>query len=268
MARVEEVRSGDARLEPYRALNDPARRRDVEARLGVFVVEGKLAIRRLLTSPYDTISVLVTPARWQDLRADVAVHRLDVLVADRALLAEVAGFDVHRGALALARRPEPLTPALVTASAQALVVCEGLNDHENLGALARTAWALGVDGLLLDPTCADPLARRSVRVSMGEILHLPFARLAPWPEGLRALAASGFTVIALTPADDALPIDAIEPPDRVALVLGAEGPGLTAGAQAAVTLRVRIPIRPTVDSLNVSHAAGIAIDRLVRRRHW
>jgi tRNA G18 (ribose-2'-O)-methylase SpoU len=148
------------------------------------------------------------------------------------------------------------------------VVCEGLNDHENLGALARTAWALGIDGVLLDPTCADPLARRSVRVSMGEILHLPFARVPEWPGGLAPLAAAGFTVIALTPAPDAVPIDTVAPPERVALLLGAEGPGLTAGAQAAASLRVRIPIRPTVDSLNVSHAAAVAIHRLVARPHW
>jgi tRNA G18 (ribose-2'-O)-methylase SpoU len=262
------VQRGDPRLDPYRALNEPARRRDLEIHLGVFVVEGKLAIRRLLASPYEATSLLVTPARLEDLRSDVAEHEVDVLVAHRELLAEVAGFDVHRGALALAQRPPLVGPEAVAASARALVVCEGLNDHENLGALARTAWALGIDALLLDPTCADPLARRSVRVSMGEILHLPFARMPAWPEGLATLAAAGFTVIALTPAADAVAIDTVEPPERVALLLGAEGPGLTAGAQAAATLRVRIPIRPTVDSLNVSHAAAIAFHRLARRPPW
>ncbi len=152
--------------------------------------------------------------------------------------------------------------------ARLLAVLEGLTDHENLGAIARSARALGVDALLLDPTCADPLYRRAVRVSMGEILFLPWTRISPWPDGLDQLRQAGITLVALTPAPDAMPIDelvASGPSGPMALLLGTEGPGLSAAALASCDLRVRIPIRAGVDSLNVGHAAAIAFHLLGRR---
>ena len=185
----------------------------------------------------------------------------------RALLAQVAGFDVHRGALAIAeRRPLPAT-ATVLERARSVAILEGLNDHENLGAIARSASALGIDALLLDPTCADPLYRRTVRVSMGEILSIPWTRLAPWPAALDDVRTAGFSVVALTPASTADPLtdalDALTGP--VALLLGAEGPGLSAGALAAADRHARIPMRSGADSLNVGHAAAIAFHALARR---
>jgi len=181
------------------------------------------------------------------------------------VLAAVTGFDVHRGVLALAGRLAPTTPGDLVAGARTIVVLEGLNDQENLGAIARSARALGIDGLLLDPTCGDPLYRRCVRVSMGEVLHLPFARIDDWPSGLwPVLEAAGFECIALTPAGDAESISTVQRAagDRVAIVLGAEGPGLSSALLAGAVRRVRIPITSDVDSINVGHAAAIAFDRL------
>jgi tRNA G18 (ribose-2'-O)-methylase SpoU len=143
-------------------------------------------------------------------------------------------------------------------------VLEGLNDHENLGALFRNAAAFGVDAVLADPTTADPLYRRSVRVSLGHVLRVPWTRLPDWPDGLASLKAEGFVLVALTPSADAEPIAALaaDPPARVALLLGAEGPGLSGAALAAADRRVRIPIAEGVDSLNVATAAAIAFHRL------
>ena len=158
-------------------------------------------------------------------------------------------------------------PALadVAAGAALLGVLEGLNDPENLGAVARSARAFGVDGLVLDPQCIDPYYRRTVRVSMGEVLHLPVARATDWPDDLGVLHEAGFETWALTPAADAADLWALDVPPRVAILLGAEGPGLSAAAIRASTRRVRIPIAPAVDSLNVGHAAAVAFAHLSRR---
>lgn len=265
MATLEHVDDpSDPRLLPYLHLTDVALRHRVEEREAMFVVEGKVAIRRLFASPYPVRSVVVTPARWADLAADLEPHDVAVYVVPRPVLAAVTGFDVHRGALAVAGRLEPHDPAALVARAGCVLVLEGIGDQENLGALARTARAFAADGLLLDPTCADPLYRRAVRVSMGEVLFLPFARLEPWPAALDRITEAGLTTIALTPAPDAEPIEevAADPPARPALLLGAEGPGLSAAALARADRRVRIPIHPGVDSLNVGHAAAIALHRL------
>ena len=149
-------------------------------------------------------------------------------------------------------------------SARVLAVLEGVNDHENLGALFRNAAGFGIDGVVLDPTTADPLYRRSVRVSMGHVLGVPWTRFPAWPEGLDEVRAAGFTVVALTPAPGSESIEdlAADPPERVALLVGAEGPGLSDAALAAADRRVRIPLSSSVDSLNVATAAAIAFHRL------
>ncbi|HEX9258933.1 MAG TPA: RNA methyltransferase [Acidimicrobiales bacterium] len=254
----------DPRLEAFTGLNDAAHRDRLERRLGVFVVEGVTAIERLLTSPYPVQSLLLSPAKHTRLAPLLAGVVIPVFVAEREVLARVAGFDLHRGALAVATRLPLPAPADLLRAAGCVVVGEGWNDHENLGAIARTATALGADGLLLDPASADPLYRRCVRVSMGEILRLPFTRLDPWPASLGLLREAGFTVVALTPATDALRIDELAPPGRVALLLGAEGPGLSGEARRAADVSVRIPMRAGVDSLNLGHAAAIALHRLAR----
>jgi tRNA G18 (ribose-2'-O)-methylase SpoU len=196
------------------------------------------------------------------------------------VVATTVGFALHRGVVAVADRPAPLDVDTVLAGAvgrrgasPVVAVLEGLNDHENIGALFRNAAAFGVGGVLLDPTCADPLYRRSVRVSMGHVLHVPFARLDPWPSGLRRVRDHGFVVAALAPhptgADGPPGASLRELADRavvagagVALLLGAEGPGLSEPALAAADAVVAIPMADGVDSLNVSTAAAIAFHAL------
>jgi tRNA G18 (ribose-2'-O)-methylase SpoU len=260
--------STDPRLDHYRDLRDADARRAIEAEHGLFVVEGISVIRRALQSEYRVRSLLLLAARAAELEPDLRDAQVDVYLADRAVLAGVAGFDVHRGALAVAERRPPATLRAVLSAAQVVAVLEGLTDHENLGAITRSASALGVDALLLDPTCADPLYRRCVRVSMGEILFVPWTRLAPWPTTLEEVRAAGFTLVALTPAADAVDLDAAlaATPGPVALLLGSEATGLSADVLAAVDVHARIPIRPGVDSLNVGHAAAIAFHADARLR--
>ncbi|MGH9112767.1 MAG: TrmH family RNA methyltransferase [Acidimicrobiales bacterium] len=254
-------------LDDYRALNDPERRRAVERRGGYFVVEGQLALEALLGSPYPVRSVLVAEPRSAAVAALVG-DRAPVVVRPDDELVATTGFAFHRGVLAAADRiRQPLLRDLV-AHARMVAVVEGVNDHENIGALFRNAAAFGVDGVLIDPTTSDPLYRRSVRVSMGHVLRVPWARLDSLPAGLDALRVQGFAIVALTPDARAEPIDVLSDevaaraatavPARLALVVGAEGPGLSAASLAAADRRVRIPIAPGVDSLNVATAAAIA----------
>jgi len=254
----------DHRLEPFMSLNDTARRDRIERRLGIFTIEGVTAIARLLESRYPVRALLLSPAKYDRLAPALSGAGAPIFVAEQEVLAGVVGFDLHRGAIAVADRlPLPSVEELIQ-RARCLVVTEGLNDHENLGAIARSAVALGADALLLDPTSADPLYRRTVRVSMGEVLRLPYTRLFPWPQRLTTLRAHGFTLVALTPAASATPIAEIAPPDRVALLLGSESSGLSPAVRVLVDAEVLIPMRAGVDSLNVGHAAAIALHRLAR----
>lgn len=254
----------DPRLAPYVALTDAELRRRVDEELAVFVVEGDLAIRQLAASPYPVRSLLVTPAKWERLAPALAGVDAPAYVASRAVMAEVAGFDVHRGALAVGGRLPLPEPAHLLAAARRVAVLEGLNDHENLGALFRNAAAFGIDAVLLDPTCADPLYRRSIRVSTGHLLRVPFTRLDPWPDQLSVLGAAGFALVALTPGGDE-PVTILDALDgRVAVLVGAEGPGLSRDALDAAAHRVRIPMAGGVDSLNVATAAAIAFHHCYR----
>jgi tRNA G18 (ribose-2'-O)-methylase SpoU len=285
---VEVQDSDDPRLDLYRLLNDPAARVRLEADRSVFVVEGRLAVERLLTSRYTVRSLLVDDHQVHSVSHLVAATRAlgaSVLVGSRAVVADTVGFALHRGVVAVADRPAPddaeqllrhVTRRTVPGGPVPLVaVLEGLNDHENIGALFRNAAAFGVAGILLDPTCADPLYRRAIRVSVGHILHLPFARLAPWPAALDQLRTAGFVVAALAPhpaVDRRVPavtltellasMSGSNPPVGVALLLGAEGSGLTPAALAASDVVVSIPMADGVDSLNVATAAAIAFHRL------
>ncbi len=176
------------------------------------------------------------------------------------MLLGVAGFDLHRGAIAAGQRRHPESLAAIATTTNRVAVLEGLNDPENLGAVARSARALGIEALVLDPTCIDPYTRRTVRVSMGEILMLRWCRAADheWPgDVFEALHASGFETWAMTPATDSDSIWQLTPPERLAVVLGAEGPGLSRQALDAAARRVRLPIDPDVDSLNVAAAAAV-----------
>jgi len=250
----------DPRLADYQSLTDVALRTRLEPPLGVFVAEGELVIRRAVAAGCRLRSVLLEP-RWLPGLAPVLdqAGEVPVYVATPALLQRVTGFHVHRGALASLVRPPVPAVEEVLRGARRVVVVEDVASSTNLGALFRSAAGLGMDAVLLSPGCADPLYRRSVRVSMGQVLVLPWARLSPWPGGLAELAAAGFRLLALTPDPAATPLQEIElgVDERVAVLLGTEGPGLSAAARAAAE-PVRIPMARGVDSLNVAAAAAIA----------
>ncbi len=254
----------DPRLVEVSGLTDAAARGRTEAEHGCFVAEGLLALEAVLGSPHPLRSVLVADNKIDRVSAlldgSPAATDVDVYVGSPALLRGVTGFDIHRGVVASAGRlPLPRPQDLLAATDRAVVV-EGVNDHENLGALFRNAAAFGVDAVLLDPTCADPLYRRSVRVSVGHVLRVPWTRIPAPPEGLGLVRTAGHTVLALTPAGD---VTAGQAAARwrhgpVAWMVGAEGPGLTDAALGAADARVRIPVADGVDSLNVATAAAVA----------
>ena len=280
----------DQRLDPYRDLPDSSGRMQREAASRLFVVEGRLAVARLLTSPYRVRSLLVddhqvAPAR--DLVEATQAQGAPVYVAPRSVVARTVGFALHRGVVAVADRPPPNDALAVLAAVcarpraagavQVVAVLEGLNDHENIGALFRNAAAFGVGAVLLDPTCADPLYRRSIRVSVGHVLHMPFARVTPWPGSLDQVRARGFLIAALAPrpADSGKATAELsvlralattrDSPDGVAIILGAEGNGLSPAALAAADVVVSIRMADGVDSLNVATAAAIAFHAVADR---
>jgi tRNA G18 (ribose-2'-O)-methylase SpoU len=250
----------DVLLADYVGLTDMALRARREPAEGLFIAEGDKVIRRALDAGYAMRSMLLEE-KWLPAMADV-VEAVDapVYLATLPVLEAVTGYSVHRGALAaMARRPA-LDALALAAVSRRLVVLEEVNNHTNIGAVLRCAAGLGVDAVLLDPRCADPLYRRSVKVSMGAVFAVPWARLAPWPGALADVRDLGFTLLALTPEAAATSVAELAPDvtDRAALMLGAEGPGLSAGALAAADLRVRIPMAAGVDSLNVAAAAAVA----------
>jgi tRNA G18 (ribose-2'-O)-methylase SpoU len=256
----------DARLGDYACLSDPQLRKRYEHRVGVFIAEGPNVVRELVSSTYTVKSLLLMPHRLDDLADEVAAVDGPVFVADRELVREVVRFPNHQGALGCGwRRPLP-DRAGVLRDAHTIVVLEETNDPANLGAIFRSARALGVDGVLMGPRCADPLYRRTVRTSMGHVLHVPYADLGPVDAGLAALRQQGFRILALTPDPYATDIADLATGQRSALVLGAEGPGLTDAAVTAADIAVRVPIHPAVDSLNVAVTAGIAFHQLARGR--
>lgn len=250
----------DPRLDDFRDLTKADRRPDRPGGRGLVIAEGTVVVRRLVASTYPIRCLLGTHRRFDELQCDLAAVDAPYLVASAELMAEVVGFHLNRGVLATADRVEfPPVPELLD-SASSVVLLEGVGDHENLGAIFRNAAALGISAVLLGDGCADPLYRRSVRVSMGTVLLVPFARLdGEWPIPAELLRSKGFTVVALTPRLSATPLRRAGLAGRmVALLLGSEGPGLTDAALASADLQVRIPMAPGVDSLNVATAGAIA----------
>ncbi|HEU5475459.1 MAG TPA: RNA methyltransferase [Actinophytocola sp.] len=263
MAREIEVTDpADPRLADFRDLTRADRRPDRPGGKGLVIAEGVLVVLRLLASPYPPRAVFGTARRIDELAAALADVDIPAYVTSAELMAEVVGFHLNRGVLAVADRVPPTAAEELVGRARRLAVLEGVGDHENLGALFRNAAAFGVDAVLLGPGCADPLYRRSVRVSMGHVLAVPFARLEPWPAGLKWLRDQDFRVLALTPGG-ALPLlAAADGAARVAVLLGSEGPGLSAEAIEAADVAVRIPMAPGVDSLNVATAGAVAFHAL------
>ena len=260
----------DPRLDDFRIVSDPALMRDRE----LFVAEGRLAVERLLASRFRARSLLVIESALAGLASSLAAVRddreVDVYVTDSAQLRRVTGFRFHRGCLALGERPAPgdgdaeLPPA---APRRPLVVLEGVSDPDNVGSIFRNAAAFGAAGVLLSPACADPLYRKAIRTSMGTTLQLPFRVAGAWPGVLARVRDAGARVVALTPLEPATGIEAFVRRVRgsaegFALLLGNEGDGVSRAALDLCDERVRIDIEPAVDSLNVAHAAAIALQRI------
>jgi tRNA G18 (ribose-2'-O)-methylase SpoU len=257
----------DPRLADYRDLRDVELRKHLEAEHGLFLAEGEKVVRRAVESGFAPRSFLMAP-RWLDGLADVLDSSdAPCFVMSEALAEQVTGFHVHRGALAsLARRPLPSVDE-VLAGARTVVVLEDIVDHTNVGAAFRSAAALGIDAVLLAPRCADPLYRRAVKVAMGAVFTVPYARLESWYDAMPRLSRAGFTTVALTLAEDATAIeDAVDGLDRVALVLGSEGHGLSPRWETTADRRAVIPMRPGIDSLNVAAASAVACYVTARRQ--
>lgn len=250
----------DPRLHDFVALTDVALRSRREPEGGLFIGEGEKVIRRALAAGCEPRQVVVTERWVYSVTAWLAGVDVDVAVVSDELAERVTGYRVHRGALASFRRPRERSSTDVLAGARTVAVLEDVNDHANIGAVFRAAAGLGIDGVLLSPRCADPLYRRSLKVSMGAVLSVPWARLGPWPRALEEVREAGFRVLALTPADDALPLSDVgrNGLERCALLLGSEGDGLTDRSMARADLRVRIPMARGTDSLNVGAAAAVA----------
>ena len=260
VAAVREVTDpDDDRLADFRDLTTADRRPDRPGGRGLVLAEGAVVVRRLLASPYPVRAVLGVRRKLDELAADLAGVDVPAYEVTAELMARVVGFHLNRGVLASADRAAPVDVERLVAGARTLAVLEGINDHENLGSLFRNAAALGIDGVLLGDRCADPLYRRSVRVSMGHVLNLPFGPLRRWPDDLDRLRRNGFRLVALTPRAGSTPLPRARLAGaRIALLLGAEGPGLSARALAAADDLVGIPMARGVDSLNVATAAAIA----------
>ena len=254
--------AGDPALAAYRDVGEPA----ALERAGLFVAEGRLIVERLLEDGRFCIhSVAVTPPAAVALAAAFAARPdVSILVCEPDVLRAITGFDFHRGCLALAWRAGADVPLENLVLATRILALEGVGNPDNVGGLFRAAFALDADAVLLDRATADPLYRKAIRTSMGATLRVPFARAEDWSGAFAMFRAKGFLVVALTPDPDAESIDdyVVEPNARLVLALGSEGAGLQPGSLRAANVRLRIPIDPRADSLNVVVAAAIALKML------
>jgi tRNA G18 (ribose-2'-O)-methylase SpoU len=254
----------DPRVAEFRSMTDPAAMR----RAGLFVAEGRFVVERLLQMPrFRVRSILLTVAQLSAFSSPRPALSVPAYVVDQRVMNGIVGFNIHRGCVALAERPE--TPALTDmplATLNRVLLLEGVNNPDNIGGLFRSAAAFGVDAVILAPGCGDPLYRKAIRTSMAATLQLPFADASFWPDALSTIRAAGLHVLALTPARDATPLEELPRGlARVALLVGAEGAGLTAEAMAAADARVRITTTNAIDSLNVTVAASIALHHVSSR---
>jgi tRNA G18 (ribose-2'-O)-methylase SpoU len=247
----------DQRLAGYRAVADPNRLNE----LGVFVAEGRLVVRRLLELRQWAIeSILLTQAAADNLADVLPLTDAPVYRIEQDAMNDIAGFNIHRGCLALVTRPAtPTLDRIAAGPLSRVLVLEAVNNPDNVGGLFRTAAAFGIELVVLGPNTGDPLYRKAVRTSMAATLAVPFVRAPQWPDAITDLRTDGFSVVALTPALTAAPLDDIRRMAKLALLVGSEGEGLTREALAAATLTARIPMTPAVDSLNVTTAASIAM---------
>ena len=256
----------DPRLADYRDLRDVELRKHLEAEHGLFLAEGEKVVRRAVEAGFTPRSYLMAP-RWLEGLDDVlSTTDAPCYVVSEALAEEVTGFHVHRGALASLERVALPSMDTVLEGARSVLVLEDIVDHTNIGAIFRSGAALGFDAVLLAPRCADPLYRRSIKVGMGAVFSMPWSRVPDWYDALPSLSARGFTTVALTLAEDATPVeDAVAGLDKVALVLGSEGHGLSPRWERSADRRAVIPMRAGIDSLNVGAATAIACYVTARR---
>jgi tRNA G18 (ribose-2'-O)-methylase SpoU len=259
-AQVSVADASDPRLADYVRLTDVHLRRSLEEPQGLFIAEGEKVIRQAIAAGYQVRSFLVGADKLATIAEVAAGSGAPLYVLPPAAAEQLTGYRVHRGALASMQRLPLPRVADVLAGARRIVILEDIVDHANVGAVFRCVAALGFDGVVLAPRCADPLYRRAVKVSIGAVLSVPYARLADWRGGLSEVRAAGFRLLALTPDPAAIPIGALkrEPADTVALLIGGEGDGLSGRWLAAADQAVRIPMSRGVDSLNVASAAAIA----------
>ena len=257
----------DPRLDDFRDLNSVDRRPDLPTGKALVIAEGVLVVQRMLASRFTPHALLGTDRRLDELKEDLAGARGPIYRTPAEVMARVVGFHLNRGVLAAARRvPEP-SVAQVVDGARTVAVLEGVNDHENLGSIFRNAAGLGADAVVFGRGCADPLYRRAVRVSMGHALLVPYARATNWPTDLMTLKERGFRLLAMTPQSEACALAeamAAARDERVAVLVGAEGPGLTPATLRLSDVRVRIPMSRGTDSLNVATAAALAFYERVR----
>ncbi len=266
------VDPADPRVDDYRELNSIAVRAEMEVAVKggeFFMGEGYVPIDRMIDSGHRMRSVLLHPKRLKRFIPTMArpeMAGVPVYVGEQDVIADIVGFNMYRSCLASGFRAAMPTVEDLARSCRRIVVLEALNDDQNVGAIARAARAFGIDGIVISPTCNDPYQRRTVRVSMGEILHMPVARASAddWPRALETLQSNGFHTWAMTPDAEAVDLWDMAVPDRVAVVLGAEGHGLENATMDASTHRVRIPISANVDSLNVGHAAAVTFAAVAR----
>lgn len=261
---IEITDPGDEHVRDYFTLTDVALRTKVEPARGLYLAESEKVIRRALAAGHRPRSFLMAE-RWltdlSDLVEKAESEGVPVYFAQHDVIEAMTGFHLHRGALASMHRPPLLAPAELLENASRVVVLEDIVDHTNVGAVFRSAAALGVDAVLITPRCADPLYRRAVRVSMGTVFQVPWTRIDHWPEGVAVLQDFGFTVAAFALGDGAVSLDelAADPPDRLAMIFGTEGDGLSRLAIKGADLVVKIPMAGGVDSLNMAASVAVAI---------
>jgi tRNA G18 (ribose-2'-O)-methylase SpoU len=261
LAHIVYLSAADGALRDYTDLTDVALRKVREPAEGIYIAESPKVIRRAVAAGHVPRSALVLAEK-----VDEVVHALDgfdcpVYLGSQEILQAIAGFHLHRGALASFERPALPTLATVLETARTVVICEDIVDHTNVGAIFRAVAGMGADAVLITPRCADPLYRRSIRVSMGAVFSVPWTRTLDWPATRDALHEFGFHIAALALTDVSISLSefARDRPERVALVLGTEGDGITDEAMNIVDSVVRIPMRSGVDSLNVASASAVAL---------
>lgn len=273
MPLVEVTDPSDDRLRDYFQLTDVALRSRREPEMGLYLAESREVIGRAIDAGHRPRSFLMD-AKWLPVMDDLlnatgaGTHGyIPVYLGREPLLRQITGFHLHRGAIASMHRPtlpalaEVLDPAGSEQVSRRVVILEDIVDHTNVGAIIRSVAALGADAVLVTPRCADPLYRRSVRVSMGTVFQVPWTRLPAWPADLEVIKAHGFTIAGLDLRASAVSLDDFcqRPPDRLALVFGTEGTGLSAQVRTALDVSLRIPMHAGVDSLNVAAAAAVAL---------